>query len=145
MKNLLEIVKDIGNVRQVETDPSSPLFKAATKIYNLVKKKRNVNSGLEKFLEVEKETLTEYEVTVEEKEGEEKEEEEKEAKEKVERGRRKSFNNLKSSTSKKARVDNVITMLKSDPGLEDVVVEKLKMEKEQSIVTPGMGESFKLA
>ena len=140
MKNLLEIVKDIGNVGQVETDPSSPLFKAATKIYNLVKKKRNVNSGLEKFLEVEEETLTEYEVTVEEKEGEEKE-----AKEKVERGRRKSFNNLKSSTSKKARVDNVITMIKNDPGLEDVVVEKLKMEKEQSIVTPGMGESFKLA
>ena len=45
VRNLEVIVKDIWNLKQVETAPSSPLFKAAKNIYNLVRKKKNLNQG----------------------------------------------------------------------------------------------------
>ena len=50
VSNMEEIVKDIGNLKQVETAPSSPLFKAATKIYNLVKKRKKGNLGKERLM-----------------------------------------------------------------------------------------------
>ena len=81
-------MKDID---QVDTGPSSPLFKAAIKIYNLTRKKKNGGLGKERFVQSELETLKSYEVKLEEKQGEgEKEEntEEAKVKEKVERGRR---------------------------------------------------------
>ena len=65
VSNLEEIVKDMGNLKQVETSTSSPLFKAATKIYNLVKKRKNANKGKDLFVTVEEDTLKEYEMKVE--------------------------------------------------------------------------------
>ena len=58
------IVKDLWNLKQVETAPSSPLFKAATK-----------KEELKMFVKVEEDNLKNYVVKVEEKE--EKDEEEK--------------------------------------------------------------------
>ena len=60
---------------KVETAPSSPLFKAATKIYNLVRKRKNSNKGKKMFVRVEEDTLKNYVVKVEEKEEKDEEEE----------------------------------------------------------------------
>ena len=60
-------MKDID---QVDTGPSSPLFKAAITIYNLTRKKKNGNLGKERFVERELETLKSYEVKLEEMQGE---------------------------------------------------------------------------
>ena len=57
-------MKDIWNLKQVETAPSSPLFKAATK-----------KEELKMFVKVEEDNFRNYVVKVEEKE--EKDEEEK--------------------------------------------------------------------
>ena len=51
VRNLEEIVKDIGSLKQVDTGPSSPLFKAAIMIYDLTRKKKNGNLGKERFVE----------------------------------------------------------------------------------------------
>ena len=156
------VVKEMAKIETVATDSSSSLYKGMEKLYNLLKKPKNVRQGLDNFLKQENDVLKSYMLVIQElevtesgeheeekKEEDEKEEdekeEEKEEEEKIERGRRKGFNDLKSSTSKRARVDNVISMIKNDPGLENGVVEKLRMEKEQTAVTPGMEESFKLS
>ena len=54
-----------------------------------------------------------------------------EVKKKVERGKRKSFDELKSSKMKKARVDDIIQVIKADVDLENHVIEQLMAEKEK--------------
>ena len=128
-------MKDIWNLKQVETAPSSPLFKAATKIYNLVRKKKNLNQGKKMFVKVEEDNLKNYVVKVEEKEEkdeEEKNEEEKHEEEREEKkkdAKRKHFCELTSKKSKKARLSNVVNILKNDIGLEDELFEKMRKEK----------------
>ena len=68
---MASVVKGITGLLEVDINPSSPLFKAATKCYDLVKLKKNSRLGMEKFLETEKETLEKYMVKFEEKEDEE--------------------------------------------------------------------------
>lgn len=138
VSNLEEIVKDIGNLKQVETSTSSPLFKAATKIYNLVKKRKNANKGKDLFVTVEEDTLKKYEVKVEERQVEEKVEEQFEEKENVKEKddwrtrKRKNFNELKSAEIKKARLANVVDIIKADAGLEEEVFHHMKREREAS-------------
>jgi hypothetical protein len=72
------VVKGIMGLTEVDTTSSSPLFKAAKKCYDLVKKKKNVRLGKELFLKKEQKTLENYEVQLEEKEAEERVEDEKE-------------------------------------------------------------------
>ena len=156
-KNLEEIVKDLSSLRKVDTNPSSPVFKAAIKIYDLVKKNKNL--GKEKFVERESKTLENYVVKLEEKQGEadegksEKEENTedvkmKNAKEdegKVPVEKRKSFGDLKSKRQKTARVNNIINIIKEDAGVEDEVVARLKMAKEDSADKSEKEEEFKMA
>ena len=52
LKNLVVVLQLIG-ISEVDSSVSSPLFKAATKIYNLAKKPKNVRKGLECFLNAE--------------------------------------------------------------------------------------------
>ena len=52
LKNLVVVLQLIG-ISEVDSSVSSPLFKAATKIYNLAKKPKNVRKGLECFLKSE--------------------------------------------------------------------------------------------
>ena len=138
VSNLEEIVKDMGNLKQVETSTSSPLFKAATKIYNLVKKRKNANKGKDLFVTVEEDTLKKYEVKVEERQVEEKVEEQFEEKENVKEKddwrtrKRKNFNELKSAEIKKARLANVADIIKADAGLEEEVFHHMKLEREAS-------------
>ena len=85
----------------MDTIHSSPLVKAAQKLNNLVKMKKNVGLGKEAFVKLNLETLKSYELELgvtegEKEEGEKEGEVKEEMKEQVERGRRKSFNNLKS-------------------------------------------------
>ena len=143
-------MKDIGSLNQVDTGPSSPLFKAAITIYDLTRKKKNGNLGKERFVERELETLKSYEVKLEEKQGKldgsESEKEENtadEVKKKVERGKRKSFDELKSSKMKKARVDNIIQVIKADVGLDKHIVEQLKMEEKMDKEKEKEKEAFK--
>ena len=126
VKNMEMVVKEITGLAKVDINPSSPLFKAATKCYNLVKKKKNVRLGKEVFLKNEQKTLEMHEVQLEEEEFEEEVEEEEveeEAveEEEVEEGvkekktrRKKSYSDLKSEKVKKARVENVVEMKIND-------------------------------
>ena len=59
------VVKEITGLLEVDINPSSPLYKAATKCYNLVKLKKNSRLRKEKFLKTEKETLEKYMVMFE--------------------------------------------------------------------------------
>ena len=146
-KKVEEIVREIGSLQQVDTTPSSPLFKAATKIYDLVRKKKNGGLGKERFVERELKTLKSYEVNLEEKvsygvtvegvqktEGVQKKEGVKEAegvKEKENRRKRKNFNQLKSEEIKRARLRNVVEIIKTDAGLEDEVFNHFKLVQEK--------------
>ena len=65
VKNMALVVKEITGQLEVDINPSSPLYKAATKCYNLVKLKKNSRLGKEKFLKTEKETLEKYMVMFE--------------------------------------------------------------------------------
>ena len=58
-----------ASIKQVDTAPSSPLFKAANKIYDLVRKKKNGGLGKERFVESELKTFKSDEVKLEELEG----------------------------------------------------------------------------
>ena len=73
VKNFEVIVRDMGNLTQVDTIQSSPLVKAARKLNNLVKMKKNVGLGKEVFVKQNLKTLKSYElqlgVTEGEKEG----------------------------------------------------------------------------
>ena len=98
-RNMEVIVKDLGKLSQVDITPSSPLFVAANKIYDMVTKKKNVRKGKDSFVKSELETLEKYEVKLEENQSEEIDESEpeigKEEKlegvEKVKRGKRKLY------------------------------------------------------
>ena len=166
LENMEVVVKEMGKIETMAKESSSSLYRAMEKLYNLLKKPKNVRQGIDNFLKQEDDILKNYILVIqeleviesggpeeekkeeekkeEEKKEEEKQEEKKEV-EKIERGRRKSFKDLKSSTSKRARIDNVINMIKNDPGLESGVVEKLTMEKEETADAPAMEESFKLS
>ena len=153
-RNMEVIVKDLGKLSQVDITPSSPLFVAANKIYNMVMKKKNVRKGKDSFVKSELETLEKYEVKLEENQSEEiyeeqseaesEKEEEVEGVEKLKSVKRKNFDDLKSRKMKKARVDNIIKVIKADYGLEDGVVEKLKMVEKDSGVAREKEEAFKM-
>ena len=145
VKNMEVIVRDMGRLSQVDITPSSPLFKAANKLYNMTKMKKNVRKGKDSFMESEREILEKYEVKLEEQsEDESEEEEEIESEEKLKRRRRKNFEDLKSRTSKKSRVDNIIKVIKEDVGLDKVVVDQLKETKEDHDDSSEDEEAFKL-
>ena len=137
VKNLESVVKRITGLTEVDITPSSPLFKAANKCYDLVKKKKNERLGKELFLKNEQKTLKSYEVKLEEKQAEEAEdnlsEEElndESVKEKVSKGKkRKNFSDLKSKKQKKARLNDIMEIIKEDVGIEDEVLEELKTAK----------------
>ena len=88
------LASNLEVIVKVETAPSSLLFKAATKIYNLVRKRKNSNKGKKMFVKVEEDTLKNYVVKVEEKQ--EKDEEMKEEKVEDNGVKRKHFCELKS-------------------------------------------------
>ena len=87
------------------------------------------------FVRVEEDNLKNYVVKVEEqeeKDEEEKNEEEKHEEEREEKkkdAKRKHFCELTSKKSKKARLSNVVNILKNDIGLEDELFEKMRKEK----------------
>ena len=139
-----EVVRDIGSLKQVDTAPSSPLFKAANKIYNLVRKKKNGGLGKERFVERELKTLQSYEVKLEEMEGgnkdgdQESDEGEKQSvdegekkEEKKSKGvKRKNFSELKTVKVKQARLSSVVEVIKNDDGLDEEVFKLMKQERE---------------
>ena len=124
VSNMEEIVKDIGKLKKVETVPSSPLGKAAKRLYELVKKPKSANLGKEMFVKVEEDTLKKHKVKVEEKqvdqiEGKDEDEEVyrgvtkcDEEKELKQPKKRKSFSELKDTRSKKARLGNVLKIVR---------------------------------
>ena len=59
-------------------------------------------------------------------------------------GKRKHFDDLKSSKIKKARVDDIIKVIKADDGFENGVVEKLKMVEKDSGDAREKEEAFKM-
>ena len=154
VSNMEEIVKDIGKLKKVETVPSSPLGKAAKRLYELVKKPKSANLGKEMFVKVEEDTLKKYKVKVEEKqvdqiEGKDEDEEVyrgvtkcDEEKELKQPKKRKSFSELKDTRSKKARLGNVLKIVEGDDGLGQEVFKHFK--REESEKTDGGGEDFKL-
>ena len=167
VKNMALVVKGITGLLEVDINPSSPLYKAATKCYDLVKLKKNSRLGKEKFLKTEKETLEKYMVELEGKEDKEQddalfsddesaessnpEEEEsdageadKQCKVTVQRGKRKDFKDLK-KRQKRARLDNIIKIIKDEGGIEEKLVEKIKSPEEHAGNKKEKEEEFKLA
>ena len=137
LKNLVVVVLQLIGISEVDSSVSSPLFKAATKIYNLAKKPKNVRQGLECFLKSEATVLKNHLVDiigeVEEKGEDQESDGQKEVGEtKLVNGkRRKNFSELRSVNSKKARLSNVVKILQSDIGLEDEVFKNMKKEREE--------------
>ena len=143
-KKMEEVVRDIGSLKQVDTAPSSPLFKAANKIYDLVRKKKNGGLGKERFVESELKTLKSDEVKLEELEGGKKDEDQEsdeEKKESVDEGekkeekkskgvKRKHFSELKTVKVKQARLSNVVEEIKNDDSLDEEVFKLMKKERE---------------
>ena len=101
---------------------SSPLFKGATRLYELVKKKKNVKKSKETVIKSEEANLKGFEIDLGEKAVTVKDGKEKS-------GKRKNFDELTSKDKKRMRVKNVIEMLDSDHGLEEKVLEKLELRK----------------
>ena len=64
LKNLVVVVLQLIGISEVDSSVSSPLFKAATKIYNLAKKPKNVRQGLECFLKSEATVLKNHLVDI---------------------------------------------------------------------------------
>ena len=101
-------------ISEVDSSVSSPLFKAATKIYNLAKKPKNVRKGLECFLKSEATVLKNHLLDiigeVEEKGEDQESDGQKEVGEtKLVNGkRRKNFSELRSVNSKKAVLGQLI-------------------------------------
>ena len=90
MKNLVVVVSLLCNISKVDSSLSSPLSKAATKIYDIAKKPKNLRKGLESFLEKEADVLKKHIVEIEEQFKESANEDEKEEK-KGERNKEKTF------------------------------------------------------
>ena len=57
LDNMEVVVKAMAKVETVATDSSSSLNKAMVKLYNLLKKPKNVRQGFERFLNQENEVL----------------------------------------------------------------------------------------
>ena len=123
----------------VDTHSSSTLYKAMVKLYNLVKKPKNVRLGFEKFLKQEDEVLKTYMLVYEEDALEnqvdmavgEYEQVEDEADEEVgekKSRKKKTFENLKTEKVKRARVENIVEIMRNDAGLEEGVLDHLKRE-----------------
>ena len=54
------VVKEMAEIETVATDSSSSLYKAMVKLYNLLKKPKNVRQGLDNFLKQEDDILKNY-------------------------------------------------------------------------------------
>ena len=140
VRNFGEIVKDFGLVPDVST--SSTLFKGASKLYNLARKKKNARKSQETVIKCEEETLKAFEIDLGDLKTSEEEDQNQsrramspykdllpEVKESKLRGKRKNFDELKSSNKKRARVRSIIEILEEDTGLEKKVRQKLEMRK----------------
>ena len=57
VKNMEVIVRDMGRLSQVDITPSSPLFQAANKLYDMARMKKNVRKGKDSFMKSEREIL----------------------------------------------------------------------------------------
>ena len=66
LENMGRVVKEMTKMEIVDTHSSSTLYKAMVKLYNLVKKPKNVRLGFEKFLKQEDEVLKTYMLVYEE-------------------------------------------------------------------------------
>ena len=117
VNNLGEIVREkFGLVPDLSI--SSPLYKGATKVYNLTRKKKNVNQSRETVIKFEEAALKAFEIdlgglVVKDDEA-------------IGVMKRKNFDELTSRSSKRARVMNVVGMLESDSGLEEKVLKELE-------------------
>ena len=117
--NFGQVVKDNFGV-DPDLSLSSPLYKGATKLYKLVRKKKYVNKSRENVIKCEEENLKAFEIEL----GNLPVKDDKETVRK-----RKNYEDLTSKTSKRARVKSVIDILESDVGLEQKVMEKLEVKK----------------
>ena len=155
LDNMEEVVKEMTKVEVVARDSSSTLYKAMIRLYDLVRKPKNVRKGLEAFLKQEDEELRTYMLLIHEEapedevgltDGEYDDEEGEEAEEGEEKKSRKkkNYDKLKTEKVKKARVENVVEMMRNDAGLENGVFEHLKVEREDSGDKEVASEAFKL-
>ena len=105
MNNLGDIVKEnFGLVPDLSV--SSPLFKGAIKVYDLARKKKNVNQSKETLIKCEETALKSFQidlgdVIVKDDEA-------------LRGSKRKNFDEMTSRDKKIARVKNVIDILESD-------------------------------
>ena len=153
LQNLALMVMVLGSFSQVDSSISSPLSRAAIKIYDMTKKPKYSRKSLQFFLEKENDTLQEYMVEIKNKPNEdikeniggeskdkdkldEKNQEKKEVK-------RKAYSEL-GEKRKKQRKSTVIQQIREDSGLENDVFEDLKVKKNNS-GDSGEDEGFKLA
>ena len=118
-KNFGEIVQESFGVRP-DLSTSSPIYKGAKRLYDLTRKKRNSKSSKSAVIKSEEVTLKAFEIEIEGVVVRD---------DPQIREKRKTFEDLTSRNSKKARVMNVVEMLQSDSGLEEKVLEKLEMRQ----------------
>ena len=155
LENMVVVVKEMTKIEMVAMDSSSTLYKAMVKLYNMVKKPKNMRKGLAAFLKQEDEELRTYMLVIQEEvhedevrltDGEYDDEEDEEAEEGEEKKSRKKkkYDKLKTEKVKKARVENVVEMMKNDAGLENDVFEHLKLDREDSGDKEVVSEAFKL-
>ena len=116
-QNFGQLVRDNFGV-DPDLSLSSPLYKGASRLYDLVRKKKYVNKSRENVIKCEEGNLRAFEIELGNV-----------AVKDEERGKRKHFYELSSKTSKRARVVNVVEMIQSDIGLEEKVLKKLEPRK----------------
>ena len=115
-KNFGEIVQESFKVRP-DLSISSPIFKAAKKLYDLTRKKKYSKQSKSLLIKSEEVNLKACEIVIEGVV----------VRDEI-REKRKNFEDL-TTRRKRERVNNVIEMLESDIGLEEKVLEKLEMRK----------------
>ena len=125
VSNFGEIVKESFGF-QPDLSTSLPLYKGATRLYDLTRKKKNFKQSKNRVIKNEEVLLKSYEidlgsVTVKDNQDIQKNLDNK--------SKRKNFDELTSRSSKRVRVMNVVGMLESDSGLEEKVLEKLETRK----------------
>ena len=138
LENMVEVVK---NITKVKTLARNTLNKAMIKLYDLTRKPKNVRKGRAGFQKQEELTLQDYILEIEEGEAPDDAEDESV----VEKKKRKNYADLKTVQVKKARVENVVQMLRSDDGLEGGVFDRLKEEMEVSTDKKVSIEEWKLS
>ena len=160
LENMVVVVREMTKMEMVATDSSSILYKAMVKLYHLVKKPKNVRQGFETFMKQESEVLESYMLVFGEEATEDElqltddvedgmhEEENEDGNEDIVKRRkyseRKSYGELKTVRLKKARVANVMEVIKKDAGLGEDVLQHLLMEQEDSSDKNVTSEAFKM-